>query len=231
MAGERAPLGIAVAAGHVVGIDRLQPSLLAGGRREAHRPGDVDHQIKINVGRERVARRRCPGNRNVPVADHAQEERWDLCGKRQSRADHHTGLGHVGGRIRSRVAGRPGQIRVEEVDRGGRAPGNVAVAGHRLGGRHQRRVGGDRRERCRIGCPLQLGADHRCGRIVDHTADGGDERKRGNGADDRDVCARVRAEGGEQRAHPREPRRKAKCAVSCFSCHRAVSLLSPIASK
>ena len=58
MAGELAAARIAVRAVQVVGIDRHESLLLTRGRRKTHRPGNVEHQIEIDVARQREARRR-----------------------------------------------------------------------------------------------------------------------------------------------------------------------------
>ena len=52
MTSKRAAFGIE---SEVIRIDGHQPCLLRGRRRETHGPGDIEHQIEINVGWHREA--------------------------------------------------------------------------------------------------------------------------------------------------------------------------------
>jgi hypothetical protein len=108
----------------IVGIHRLQSHHFSSGGRHPHGTGDVEHQIKVNVGRQRVARCRLSGERDRRMADNPQKERGNLSRERQRCADGRPALGNGSRSGRAAVTGvrrRAAQIRIEEVLRVGSA--------------------------------------------------------------------------------------------------------------
>jgi hypothetical protein len=107
-----------------IGIHRLQARHFRGGGRHAHGAGNVEHQIKVNVGRQCVGRCRLSGERDRRMAENPQKECRNLSGEGQRCGDGRRTLCNAGRSVRAVVAGvgrRAAQIRIEEVLRVSRA--------------------------------------------------------------------------------------------------------------
>ena len=191
----------------IVGIDGLQPFLLGGGRREAHRAGHVEHQIEIDVSRQRVACRRRARQRDVFVTHDSHEIGRNLGGEGYGGGHRRARSGDGRRRREVRVAGglgRRGQIGVEEIGGEGRSAGNGAVARHGFGRGNDRGVDRDGGEACRVGGGLQFGLDHGGGRVIDGAAHGGDHRQHRQRRDHGNVAVLVEPKVGNKRPQPRQ---------------------------
>ena len=191
----------------IVRIDGLQPFLLGGGRGEAHRAGHVEHQIKIDVCRQGVGRRRRARQRDVFVPHDSHEISGRLCGEGQGGRHRRAGQRDGRGRRQAVVARgfrRRCQISIEEIGHKGRAAADGAGARHGLGGGDHRRVERDGRQRRRVGGGLQLGLDHRRRCVIDDATDRGDHRQRRQRRDHGDVAALVPPKVGNKRPQPRQ---------------------------
>ncbi len=195
MAGQSAALGILR---KHVRVDCGKPGLFGVGRRQAHRFRNVQHQIKIEIGRQRGARCRGACHRHFLLPDHFHEDGRHIGTERDAGSQLDAGFCDGAGTRQIRVTRDRAHVAVKDVVGLGDAGRNRAIARHCRSRGISGRFLGKRGHAGGVGRGLQLRPHSGRHRVVHRATHRRDQRYHRDPENHRDIGAFIPAETVDQ---------------------------------